>query len=168
MLDSTMEDRKLQQLEATLDHLLQQQRSLSDQQDSYELQVKEAVRASLGDTVLLKASSDINAADDLSHTYEALEQQVRPRAATVCICTHDQVIFRRCTLSCMPRCRYTEKQLDYRRTGFWLANCNLIVRAVQLWRTGVSNTYTTALVQRLKLPRQTLAKNRSLCHFARR
>ena len=77
MLDDTLEDRKLQQLEATLDHLLQQQRSLSDQQDSYELQVKEAVRASLGDTVLLKASSDMHAADDLSHTYEALEQQVR-------------------------------------------------------------------------------------------
>ena len=84
MSDNTLETRKLQQLEATLDHLLQQQRSLRDQQDAYELQVNEAVRASLGGTVLLKASSDTSAAYDLSHTYEALEQQVRPRASTVC------------------------------------------------------------------------------------
>ncbi|KAL0033114.1 hypothetical protein WJX79_004113 [Trebouxia sp. C0005] len=76
MSDNTLETRKLQQLEATLDHLLQQQRSLRDQQDAYELQVNEAVRASLGGTVLLKASSDTSAAYDLSHTYEALEQQV--------------------------------------------------------------------------------------------
>ncbi|KAA6427039.1 MAG: hypothetical protein FRX49_02796 [Trebouxia sp. A1-2] len=75
MSDNTLETRKLQQLEATLDHLLQQQRSLRDQQDAYELQVNEAVRASLGGTVLLKASSDTSAAYDLSHTYEALEQQ---------------------------------------------------------------------------------------------
>ncbi len=84
MIDRILEDRKLQQLEATLNNLLQQQGSLGDQQDAYELQLKEAVRASLGDTVLLKATSDINAADDLTHTYEALEQQVRPRAETVC------------------------------------------------------------------------------------
>lgn len=72
-----VEERKLQDLKTTLNYLLQQQGSHADQQEAYELQLQEAVRASLGDSRLLKASCNNFLADDALHIPEALLAQVR-------------------------------------------------------------------------------------------